>query len=194
MHDVGGAAGEPAQAPGVEDVCVVEEEVGVVDEIGARQGVAMEVVHRHHLVTLHQPAGQGGADEARPAGDDDALALESHDGCERTLTGMRAALATAVAAGILASAAGAGPRPTALTVTFWPDGSDPGRRQVWTLRCEPPMGTLPAPARACRRLAQVGAGIFAPIPQDAVCTQIYGGPQVALSSGGSTGVGAACPA
>lgn len=96
---------------------------------------------------------------------------------------MRAALATGAGVALLAAAAVGGAPGTRLTVTFWPDGSDPARRQVWTLRCAPPGGTLPAPARACRRLARLGAAAFAPIPEDAVCTQIYGGPQVALVRG-----------
>jgi len=47
----------------------------------------------------------------------------------------------------------------------------------WTLRC-PAGGTLPRPARACRRLEALDRP-FAPVPKNAACTLIYGGPQVA---------------
>ena len=50
---------------------------------------------------------------------------------------------------------------------------------TWTLRCDPARGTLARPARACARLAAGGAKLFAPLPPNAVCTEIYGGPQKA---------------
>ena len=37
----------------------------------------------------------------------------------------------------------------------------------------------PRPAVACRRLAAGGPKLFAPLPPNVVCTQIYGGPQKA---------------
>ncbi len=55
----------------------------------------------------------------------------------------------------------------------------PRRSVTWTLRCDPARGTLARPARACARLAAGGAKLFAPLPQNAVCTEIYGGPQKA---------------
>jgi hypothetical protein len=66
---------------------------------------------------------------------------------------------------------------TALTIVVWPQGLD-GPSDRWTLRCGPTGGTLPARAAACRRLDSVAAP-FRKIPKDAVCTEIYGGPQVA---------------
>jgi hypothetical protein len=68
---------------------------------------------------------------------------------------------------------------TSLTVTFWPGGPQAGGRQTWTLRCDPVRGTLARPADACRRLEAGGADLFAGLPSDAACTQIYGGPQTA---------------
>lgn len=68
---------------------------------------------------------------------------------------------------------------TSLTVTYWEDGSRMTGRKIWTLRCGPARGTLPRPAIACRRLAASGARPFAPLPPDTVCTEIYGGAQVA---------------
>ena len=66
---------------------------------------------------------------------------------------------------------------TALTITVWPQGLD-GTSQRWTLRCGPTGGTHPARVAACRKLSSL-ATPFRPVPNDAICTQIYGGPAVA---------------
>jgi hypothetical protein len=87
------------------------------------------------------------------------------------------ALALAALGACTAGAAGT-TAPTSLTVTYWEDGIGTGRI-TWTLRCNPARGTLPRPGRACLRLAEGGARLFAPLPKDVVCTEIYGGPQVA---------------
>ena len=69
---------------------------------------------------------------------------------------------------------------TSLTVTYWKAGvGTGGGRVTWTLRCDPARGTLPRPGIACRRLAVGGPRLFAPVPTDMACTEIYGGPQVA---------------
>jgi hypothetical protein len=96
-------------------------------------------------------------------------------------------LALAVAA-LAATAVGSAnaPQPTALSVIYRADGagsapaSEPTR---WTLRCNPPRGTLRRPGIACRRLAAGGPKLFASVPQGAICTEIYGGPHVALVVG-----------
>ncbi|HVM15969.1 MAG TPA: SSI family serine proteinase inhibitor [Gaiellaceae bacterium] len=94
---------------------------------------------------------------------------------------MRVALAAAVlAAAVLAAPAAATPLDR-LTVTVWHDGR-PGPSETWTLHCRPTGGTHPARASACRTLARLDAP-FRPVPRDAVCTQIYGGPQEALVTG-----------
>jgi Subtilisin inhibitor-like len=67
---------------------------------------------------------------------------------------------------------------TSLRVTYWKDGADTKETSTWTLRC-PPGGTLPRPAAACRRLARGGSMLFAPLPKNIVCTEIYGGPEKA---------------
>jgi hypothetical protein len=85
----------------------------------------------------------------------------------------------AAALGTAGSVAAGTPAQTALTVTYWESGMTDSEPVRWTLRCHPPRGTLPRPAVACRRLAAGGARLFAPIPPSTVCTQIYGGPQVA---------------
>ena len=78
----------------------------------------------------------------------------------------------------------AAPRPAAaVTVTVWPKGNERGKpSRTWTLRCAPAGGTLPNPARACRALLADRA-LLRPVPDGTACTQIYGGPQVALVRG-----------
>jgi len=66
---------------------------------------------------------------------------------------------------------------TSLRVSYWADGSGARPDVVWTLRCNPAGGSLARPARACKKLAAGGARLFASSPPDAVCTEIYGGPQ-----------------
>jgi hypothetical protein len=94
---------------------------------------------------------------------------------------MRASLVVAVAAFVvLTTGAPAGTvQPTALRVTYWEDGAKTTPHATWTLRCNPPRGTLPRPAAACRKLERGGAKLFAPTPPDTACTEIYGGPQKA---------------
>jgi Subtilisin inhibitor-like len=66
-----------------------------------------------------------------------------------------------------------------LKVSYWPTGDMSGAKEVWTLRCNPPGGTLARPLLACQRVAAGGTKLFTPVPRDAVCTEIYGGPHVA---------------
>jgi hypothetical protein len=68
---------------------------------------------------------------------------------------------------------------TSLTITYWAKGPRTATPITWTLSCNPPRGTLRSPRVACRGLASGGAKLFAPVPADAVCTEIYGGPQSA---------------
>ncbi|MFO7573343.1 MAG: SSI family serine proteinase inhibitor [Gaiellaceae bacterium] len=95
---------------------------------------------------------------------------------------MRVIVAPLVAVVALAACAGGSAgtsSATALKVTYWENGRDGSTPTVWTLRCNPSRGTLTRPAVACRRLAAGGPKLFAPIPPSTVCTEIYGGPQVA---------------
>jgi hypothetical protein len=85
----------------------------------------------------------------------------------------------AAAALVAAGASSAATSETALTVTYWAKGIGKGEPTRWTLRCTPARGTLDRPEVACHRLAETGVRLFRPVPQDVVCTQIYGGPQVA---------------
>lgn len=59
---------------------------------------------------------------------------------------------------------------TRLEISVWRAGSD-GPVRVTTVEC-------PAPTKTCDRLSEL-EDPFAPVPGGAVCTQIYGGPQVA---------------
>lgn len=98
---------------------------------------------------------------------------------------MRAALVTALAAALVGCGASAGAPgdvgATKLTIRYWAEG--PGSpEQRWTLSCRPAGGTHPRPASACRKLLALKAP-FAPIPPGAMCTEQYGGPQVAVVSG-----------
>lgn len=91
-----------------------------------------------------------------------------------------AVTAALLAIGLLGAGWASGTR-TELHVTVWPEGKE-GPSKRWVLRCDPAGGTLPSPARACRVLASL-KDPFAPVPPDAVCTQLYGGPAVALVRG-----------
>ena len=93
---------------------------------------------------------------------------------------MRAVLTLTVACAVLVacSSAAAGPADEAsLRISFWEDGRGATPDVVWTLRCDPAAGSLARPARACDRLDEAGAKVFAPLPKNIVCTEIYGGPQ-----------------
>jgi hypothetical protein len=95
---------------------------------------------------------------------------------------MRRLVGIAICALLLAAvgaALAASPPTTSLRVTYWADSAKPDASVVWTLRCDPPAGSLRPPARACERIASGGAKLFAPVPRGIACTQIYGGPQKA---------------
>ena len=104
---------------------------------------------------------------------------------------MRGAVALAFAAAALCAcasgSAGTSATGTALTVTYWEDGAKTADRVQWTLRCNPARGTLARAVNACRKLADGGARLFAPVPKDVACTEIYGGPQVARVVGSVKG-------
>jgi hypothetical protein len=97
----------------------------------------------------------------------------------KELLGLVASLVLVVAALSTAATTSAAPAPTSLRISYWDDGGVATPTEVWTLRCNPAGGTLPRPARACRKLAAGGEKLFAPLRPDTACTQIYGGPQKA---------------
>ena len=72
-----------------------------------------------------------------------------------------------------------------LTVTRGVDAASgtAGEATTWTLTCDPVGGDHPTADAACDLLATAGLTLFDPIPRDSVCTEIYGGPEVALVVG-----------
>jgi hypothetical protein len=76
---------------------------------------------------------------------------------------------------------GGGTAPSSeLEITVWPDGRD-GESQSYTLTCMPDGGTHPDPTAACQAVYLPMA--FDPPPTDQMCTEQYGGPQVAEVTG-----------
>jgi hypothetical protein len=62
--------------------------------------------------------------------------------------------------------------------------SDTAAPKIFTLRCEPPRGTVAAPGAACRKLRAIGADAFKPTPRGMrACAQLYGGPMTAIVTG-----------
>ncbi|MEU2116540.1 SSI family serine proteinase inhibitor [Streptomyces sp. NPDC016459] len=104
---------------------------------------------------------------------------------------LRLALATLATTAV--GAAGLGPLPLpllsppdTLTVTV----AESGHREAdgtFELTCaDKPGGNHPARAKACARLdqlAEAGGDPFLPVPEDQICTQIYGGSAVAHITG-----------
>ncbi|HEX5568300.1 MAG TPA: SSI family serine proteinase inhibitor [Streptomyces sp.] len=74
-----------------------------------------------------------------------------------------------------------------ITVTGGGDGAgDEGARRTYTLECRPAGGSHPDPLAACAavdRASQERGNPWRPVPQDAMCTQIYGGPATARVTG-----------
>jgi len=73
---------------------------------------------------------------------------------------------------------------TNLTVTM--RASEKAKASTWTLTCDPVSGTLAHAKDACAALDKIAAAKgdpFAPTPEGQMCTQIYGGPQVATVKG-----------
>lgn len=60
-------------------------------------------------------------------------------------------------------------------------GRGSGER-TFTLTCDPAGGDHPAPEAACRRLDRMD-NPFQQVPRNAMCTQVYGGPQTARVTG-----------
>lgn len=70
---------------------------------------------------------------------------------------------------------------TELTVVLdYGDGTPP---EEWSLTCDPDGGSHPDPAAACEALAEMDPQVLDPVPPNAMCTMIYGGPQTATLTG-----------
>ncbi len=101
---------------------------------------------------------------------------------------MRALLVFGCALALLAPVAGASSA-TSLTITYIADVDRPTERASWTLQCGPVGGTHPRRVAVCRELARLGWRAFRPVPPDTACTELFGGPQVAVVSGRVSGRG-----
>jgi len=90
---------------------------------------------------------------------------------------MRVLVTALLIGGLVMASVSAAASGTTLRITYWADSAAPTDSWTWTVRCNPASGTLGRPARACARLASGGAKLFTPLPKNAVCAEIYGGPQ-----------------
>jgi Subtilisin inhibitor-like len=99
----------------------------------------------------------------------------------RSLTVRARLLGLALAVMAAANAAHAAGGATSLRIVYRVSAG--AHANVSVLRCDPPRGTVPRPAAACRTLAEAGRALFAPTPPGVACPQIYGGPQTAVVTG-----------
>jgi hypothetical protein len=103
------------------------------------------------------------------------------------LTTFAAALAAATA--LAGAPTGGAPEPQPggaeqLTIAVTGSG-ERGQARSHSLSCDPAGGDHPDPDAACRELADAAAegDPFAPVPDDAICTMIDGGPATAEVTG-----------
>lgn len=83
-----------------------------------------------------------------------------------------------------ASSAGATVSPTPATrLDISVKASKQAQAKQWTLTCDPVGGTHPEADKACVALSKAKTDWFAPVAKDAVCTEIYGGPEEATVKG-----------
>ncbi|MHC0432808.1 SSI family serine proteinase inhibitor [Streptomyces sp. O3] len=90
---------------------------------------------------------------------------------------------TALAVAPAAQACAYARQPDRLTVTHTAAN---GAVTAYELECAPAGGTHPRADEACAVLEQAGAegrDLFAPTPEDALCTMVYGGPETARATG-----------
>ncbi|WP_131737806.1 SSI family serine proteinase inhibitor [Actinomadura roseirufa] len=73
-----------------------------------------------------------------------------------------------------------GPPADALTIQVKASAQAPAK--TWTLNCAPTGGDHPKAADACAALAKTKEP-FKPVPKDQICTEIYGGPEIATVKG-----------
>jgi hypothetical protein len=94
--------------------------------------------------------------------------------------------AQTVTAGPPSSAAPGTPASAKTRLTITVRMSPTAKPVTRTLTCDPPGGDVPRAPDVCAALARVAAAKpdpFAPTPKGQMCTQIYGGPQVATIKG-----------
>jgi hypothetical protein len=61
--------------------------------------------------------------------------------------------------------------------------TDQAAAVTWQLTCNPPQGSHPDPATACRVLTEHGDKSLPAVPGNTACTEIYGGPETATITG-----------
>ena len=103
------------------------------------------------------------------------------------MTVMKKAASLVALASVLAGCGGweGGKTPgvqTVLHIKAWPRGKEGQAPREWRLHCDLAGGTHPAPEQACEQLFNLDDP-FAPTSDDAVCTELYGGPAVAEVEG-----------
>lgn len=77
---------------------------------------------------------------------------------------------------------------TAVAITVWPKGQGRGTARTAQLVCDPIVGSVPDPAAACAALvSSAGRAALEPVPADAMCTELYGGPAEARIVGSIDG-------
>jgi hypothetical protein len=104
----------------------------------------------------------------------------------RTLLAVACSVALAALSGCGGETAGgtgstAAPR-TSLTIEIYPQGPG-GSLATYELQCDPTGGSLPDPPAACDEIGKLDADAFAPVPEDTMCSQQFGGPQLAKVTG-----------
>ena len=73
-------------------------------------------------------------------------------------------------------------RPSALGRVLGERRFGRGKPKTYQLKCDPPGGTLPDPEEACKKLDELDQP-FVETPDDAMCTEQFGGEQIAAVSG-----------
>ena len=188
----------------IEHVALDELEVRMLRERRAAERVPVEVVERDDLVRVDESARERRADEAGAAGDHDPFPAQWHAGESRCRPpgprplrpGRRRRSATVLRFRHAQRSPCSSRRSGARRMRRRRSGRRPhrdvaddhvlgeGARTAKPVSLDAPLRPAPAErfgARASRagRLAAGGVKLFAPVPRDAVCTEIYGGPQVA---------------
>jgi hypothetical protein len=79
------------------------------------------------------------------------------------------------------------PATTSLSVRVVP-GTPDAEPVVWSLTCDPADGDHPVAAESCALLETLDDDAFARVPDDALCTEIYGGDDTATVSGTLRGI------
>lgn len=64
---------------------------------------------------------------------------------------------------------------TKTRLTIKADFGDGTGVKTWSLICDKSGGNHPNRAKACALIIKKGMSLFAPVPKDAICTEIYGG-------------------